>query len=531
VSPPQTYGFLKGVSANVQNASYSLTASEVLIGRGTACQIQLKDPKVSRKHARIRYDQGVVRIEDLNSAHGTLVNGVRVTAVQLSGGEELTLGDTRFRFDRIVLAAPAAQPVVPLPVSPTPIAQAPQPTMAAFTPETAKRRQWLPFIVGLGIPLFLGAIGIVALIALGVFNEPEGIPAPIPSQSEALEPTTDVEPTAKPDEIVIPAPTVEGEGDVPLETPPYIVRAYDPSMDAGLPTQNDLANYDDQNSDSEFLYVIPLETGQQVILDNFYCGKSEELLNQIEPFTVISFEIDGNLVLEEDLYTDRVIRDTRACNGIRGVFTGMKPGEYSLTETMNVTQQIYDGWETWGPEELVDQILIRVEGEEIGGIDSTEPSPGASEPSELTITLYVGDARSFTNPPTVIAYANTQARPAPPEIAINEGCADDCIRYYEWMGIPKANQWIEGSSTFPTTAIGVQLWSDTTGGFARVYLDGEEVWSGDTRGEDNQWPGGAFVRYLEISGLPDTTHSLRVESLGEGGPVTLYFFGIGPVVP
>jgi hypothetical protein len=528
---PQTYGFLQGVSANVQNARYNLTSSEVLIGRGTTCQIQLKDPKVSRQHARIRFNQGMVSIEDLDSAHGTLVNGVRVTSVQLYGGEELTLGDTRFRFDRIAVAMPAVEPVVPLPVTPAPIAQTPPPAMAAFTPEAAKRRQWLPFLIGLGIPLFLGAIGIVALIALGVFNEPEGIPTPIPSQSEVLEPTAAVEPTTQPDEMVIPPPTVEGEGDMPPETPPYIVRAYDPSMDAGLPTQNDLAVYDDQNSDPELLYMIPLETGQQVILDNYYCGKSEELLNQIEPFTVISFEVDGKLVLEEDLYTDRIIRDTRACNGIRGVFTGMKPGDYSFTETMNVTQQIYDGWETWGPEELVSKILIRVEGDVDENSEASGSGPEVSLTDTLKVNLHYGDARSFTTPPTVIAYANTDARPAPSEIVIYESCADDCIRYYEWMGIQKADQWIEGSSTVPTTAIGVQLWSDTTGGFARVYLDGEEVWSGDTRGEDNQWPGGAFVRYLEISGLPDTTHSLRVEPLGEDRPVTLYFFGIGPATP
>jgi pSer/pThr/pTyr-binding forkhead associated (FHA) protein len=89
-----TYGFLQGISANVQSERYSLTNSEVLIGRGTVCQIQLKDPKVSRQHARLRFNQGVVTIEDLNSAHGTLVNGVRVTSMQLTGGEELTLGDT-----------------------------------------------------------------------------------------------------------------------------------------------------------------------------------------------------------------------------------------------------------------------------------------------------------------------------------------------------------------------------------------------------------------------------------------------------
>jgi hypothetical protein len=39
------------------------------------------------------------------------------------------------------------------------------------------------------------------------------------------------------------------------------------------------------------------------------------------------------------------------------------------------------------------------------------------------------------------------------------------------------------------------------------------------------------VRYLEVSGLEPGPHSLRFEPTGQGGSVTVYFFGIGEVNP
>lgn len=51
---PQAFGYLQGISSNMHGKRYNLSSEVVLIGRGSACQIQLKDPKVSRQHARVR---------------------------------------------------------------------------------------------------------------------------------------------------------------------------------------------------------------------------------------------------------------------------------------------------------------------------------------------------------------------------------------------------------------------------------------------------------------------------------------------
>jgi len=157
--------------------------------------------------------------------------------------------------------------------------------------------------------------------------------------------------------------------------------------------------------------------------------------------------------------------------------------------------------------------------------------PTATTPPQPVVTLYTGDARTFSQPPEMIAYANTQERPEPPEIVINDNCMDRCWRYHEWLAMGILGLWIDATSTQQVTALGVEFWGDQNDGWARVLVDGDEIWRGDTRGEDGNWPGGAFVRYLEIAGLPLGIHTLRVESLGEGGAVTMYYFGFGQVAP
>ena len=83
-----------------------------------------------------------------------------------------------------------------------------------------------------------------------------------------------------------------------------------------------------------------------------------------------------------------------------------------------------------------------------------------------------------------------------------------------------------------TDTVGVQFWGDTSDGWARVIVDGAEVWSGSTYGSDANYPGNAFVKYLEISGLEQEIHTVRVENTGVAGAgggddVTIFFFGLG----
>ncbi len=66
----------------------------VVIGRGHEVELRLEHASVSRRHATIRIDDGVVRIADLGSHNGTRVNGEAVGESRvLASGDVATVGD------------------------------------------------------------------------------------------------------------------------------------------------------------------------------------------------------------------------------------------------------------------------------------------------------------------------------------------------------------------------------------------------------------------------------------------------------
>jgi two-component system, cell cycle response regulator len=81
--------------ANVGEMHKLETIGEVIIGRSVGAAVRLADDGVSRKHARLVVEQGNVRLEDLGSANGTLVNGTRVVdACALKDGDQIQIGST-----------------------------------------------------------------------------------------------------------------------------------------------------------------------------------------------------------------------------------------------------------------------------------------------------------------------------------------------------------------------------------------------------------------------------------------------------
>ena len=71
-------------------------------GRGDQCEVRLRDASASRAHARFEADANGIRLLDLGSQNGTLVNGERVTgATPLQNGDVLTISQAT-----LVLHAP-----------------------------------------------------------------------------------------------------------------------------------------------------------------------------------------------------------------------------------------------------------------------------------------------------------------------------------------------------------------------------------------------------------------------------------------
>lgn len=88
---------LEGVLTSPTSA-FDLT-DELIVGRDSACDICFDCPSLSRRHARLFFSEGAVRIEDLESQNGTFVNDTPVDAPRmLRSGDEIHTGDVRFRL-------------------------------------------------------------------------------------------------------------------------------------------------------------------------------------------------------------------------------------------------------------------------------------------------------------------------------------------------------------------------------------------------------------------------------------------------
>lgn len=74
--------------------AHVLDKPTVVIGRATDCDVRLSDPGVSRRHVELRHDGHRVRLRDLGSTNGTLVNGTRVTETELRDGDRIRVGST-----------------------------------------------------------------------------------------------------------------------------------------------------------------------------------------------------------------------------------------------------------------------------------------------------------------------------------------------------------------------------------------------------------------------------------------------------
>lgn len=73
--------------------------NDVTIGRGAQNDIILKDPYISKSHAKIIIDENEYFLEDLNSVNGTLINDEKVfDVVKLKDGDRIKLGQIEFLF-------------------------------------------------------------------------------------------------------------------------------------------------------------------------------------------------------------------------------------------------------------------------------------------------------------------------------------------------------------------------------------------------------------------------------------------------
>jgi predicted component of type VI protein secretion system len=94
----EIFAWLEIIHGEVPDPRFDLGVEDILLGRGRECQIQLQDPRVSRQHALIRFENDRYLILDQGSANGVMVNGERVSQAELEHEDVIVLGDTSLRF-------------------------------------------------------------------------------------------------------------------------------------------------------------------------------------------------------------------------------------------------------------------------------------------------------------------------------------------------------------------------------------------------------------------------------------------------
>jgi len=92
--------------------SFSVTmpaSGELVIGRGPDAALSVDDPLVSRAHAQLLVVPDGLRLSDLGSRHGTLINGERVTEPRLvSSGDAISIGNALLVVRRPIRIAAAS---------------------------------------------------------------------------------------------------------------------------------------------------------------------------------------------------------------------------------------------------------------------------------------------------------------------------------------------------------------------------------------------------------------------------------------
>ena len=85
---------------NPRGRTLTFDRGEYLFGRGTECHVRPDSEWISRQHCLLIVDEDEVRLRDLGSTNGTLINGQRLQGeCVLRSQDTLQLGPLELRLD------------------------------------------------------------------------------------------------------------------------------------------------------------------------------------------------------------------------------------------------------------------------------------------------------------------------------------------------------------------------------------------------------------------------------------------------
>ena len=98
-SPPTKVAITTG-RASGTSATLPEVGQEIILGRASACELDVDDDYASSRHAKIWRDAEGFVVEDLLSTNGTYVNGQRITQpVRIDRGDIVRVGRSQMQLD------------------------------------------------------------------------------------------------------------------------------------------------------------------------------------------------------------------------------------------------------------------------------------------------------------------------------------------------------------------------------------------------------------------------------------------------
>ena len=88
------------VSGPSRGFRFHLEPEPITVGRDEACDVQIVDDLVSRRHMRFKPDQttGGYEVSDLGSSNGVYIHEDRIEQAILKDGDLITIGDSKLLF-------------------------------------------------------------------------------------------------------------------------------------------------------------------------------------------------------------------------------------------------------------------------------------------------------------------------------------------------------------------------------------------------------------------------------------------------
>jgi len=155
----------------------------LVLGRVQGADMVIRDARASRRHAELAPEDGGLRLRDLGSANGTLVDGEPARERVLRGGEEIRIGAVRIAVladEPAVTGTPMPEPVRRRPVVET---EGPSWSMIGRLVEARTRRGRKLTYAALAVAAL--AIAAVVALAVGGESDEEKVAAVVPRLAPA----------------------------------------------------------------------------------------------------------------------------------------------------------------------------------------------------------------------------------------------------------------------------------------------------------------------------------------------------------